>query len=93
MREIQELLRQLQDLETQIKELKKTASKQQQQGAAIKRNVTSEQAAVDALLMRRSDLLSTAAMEQVSPHTKAPRVHDKLQILLPWLSMATLSLS
>ena len=58
--------RQAQDVETQIKELKKTASKHQQQGAAVRRSVSSEQAAVDALLMRRTDLLSAAAMEQVS---------------------------
>lgn len=64
-REVQELQRQAQDVETQIRELKKSASKQQQQGASIKRSVTSEQAAVDALLTRRADLLSAAAMEQV----------------------------
>lgn len=63
--EVQELQRQAQDVETQIRELKKSASKQQQQGAAIKRSVTSEQAAVDALLTRQADLLSAAAMEQV----------------------------
>lgn len=51
-----------------MRELKKAASKQQQQGAAIKRSVTSEQAAVDALMMRRADLLSAAAMEQVGLH-------------------------
>ena len=54
-------------MDTQIKELKKNVSKQQQQGAAIKRSVTSEQAAVDALSMRRTDLISAAAMEQVRP--------------------------
>lgn len=64
-REVQELQRQAQDVETQIRELKRSASKQQQQGAAVKRIVTSEQAAVDALLTRRADLLSAAAMEQV----------------------------
>ena len=64
-REVQELQRQAQDVETQIRELKKSASKHQQQGAAIKRSVTSEQAAVEALLTRRADLLSAAAMEQV----------------------------
>ena len=64
-REVQELQRQAQDVETQIRELKKTASKHQQQGAAVRRSVSSEQAAVDALLTRRTDLLSAAAMEQV----------------------------
>ena len=54
-------------METQIKELKKAASKQQQQGAAIKRSCNSEQAALDALKMRRADLLGAAAMEQVTP--------------------------
>ena len=66
-REVQELVRQAQDLETHMRELKKAASKHQQQGAAIKRSVTSEQATVDALIVRRTDLLSTAAMEQVRP--------------------------
>ena len=68
-REVQELYRQTQDLETQIKELKKTAQKHNQQGAAIKRSVNSEQAAVDALKMRRADLLGAAAMEQVCRYT------------------------
>lgn len=62
---MQELQRQAQDVETQIRELKKTASKYQQQGAAVRRSVSSEQAAVDALHTRRTDLLSAAAMEQV----------------------------
>ena len=64
-REVQELQRQTQDLETQIKELKEAATKHNQQGAAIKRSVNSEQAAVDALKMRRADLIGAAAMEQV----------------------------
>ena len=64
-REVQELQRQTQDLETQIKELKKAATKHNQQGAAIKRNVNSEQATVDNLKMRRADLIGAAAMEQV----------------------------
>lgn len=74
-REVQELQRQAQDVETHIRELKKTASKYQQQGAAIRRSVTSEQAAVDALSMRRTDLLSTAAMEQVCLQAK-PSQHN-----------------
>ena len=64
-REAQELQRQAQDLDTQLKELKKAASKHQQQGAAIKRTCNSQQAALDALIMRRADLLAAAAMEQV----------------------------
>ncbi|DBA97424.1 TPA: hypothetical protein ACH3X1_015143 [Trebouxia sp. C0004] len=64
-REAQELQRQAQDLETQLKELKKAASKHQQQGAAIKRTCNSQQAALDALNMRRADLLAAAAMEQM----------------------------
>ncbi len=64
-REAQELQRQAQDLDTQVKELKKAASKHQQQGAAIKRTCNSQQAALDALNMRRADLLAAAAMEQV----------------------------
>ena len=71
MREVQELQRQAQDAETQIRELKKTASKYQQQGAAVRRSVSSEQAAVDALHMRRTDLLSAAAMEQVRFEAKS----------------------
>lgn len=69
-REVQELQRQAQDMETQIRELKKTASKHQQQGAAVRRSVSSEQAAVDALHTRRTDLLSAAAMEQVRLEAK-----------------------
>ena len=64
-REAQELQRQAQDLDTQLKELKKAASKHQQQGAVIKRTCNSQQAALDALNMRRADLLAAAAMEQV----------------------------
>ena len=64
-REAQELQRQAQDVDTQVKELKKAASKHQQQGAAIKRTCNSQQAALDALNMRRADLLAAAAMEQV----------------------------
>ena len=73
-RERQELERQAQDLDTQMRELKKAASQQQQQGAAIKRSVTSEQAAVDALIMRRADLLSAAAMEQVGLRGRSPKL-------------------
>ena len=66
-REVHELQRQASDMDTQIQELKKAASKHQQQGAAIKRSFNSEQAAVEALKMRRVDLLGAAAMEQVLP--------------------------
>ena len=70
--EVQELQRQAQDVETQIRELKKAASKQTQQGAAIKRSFNSEQAALDALKMRRADLLGAAAMEQVCLAVSVP---------------------
>lgn len=62
---MQELLKQAQDVEVEIRELKQAARKREQQGSAVTRALKSQQAALDALRTRRADLLSTAAMEQV----------------------------
>lgn len=65
-KQVQELQRQAQDGEVEIKELKQAATKRQQAGAAVNRAFKSQKANLDALSTRRADLLSTAAMEQVS---------------------------
>lgn len=65
-KQVQELQRQAQDVEVEIKELKQAATKRLQQGAAVTRAFKSQKAALDALRTRRADLLGTAAMEQVS---------------------------
>ena len=63
---MEKLQKQAQDAYVEINALKQAAQERQQQGAAVTRALKSHQAALDALKTRRADLLSTAAMEQVS---------------------------
>ena len=60
-----ELQRRIADLDTELKELRKVHSQQQQQGNSFKRAEGSHHAIMEALQTKRADVLEAAQMEQV----------------------------